>query len=59
MWSDKTKVEIFGTNLNFHVWMGMNAELHPKKTIPTVKNGGVNGAERGIHVTVNKEGFLL
>jgi len=46
MWSDETKIEHFGKNSTC-VWRKMNAELHPKNTIPTVKHGGGNLMLRG------------
>ncbi|KAG1931840.1 hypothetical protein F2P79_021457 [Pimephales promelas] len=42
MWSDETKIELFGKNSTRRVWRKKNAELHPKNTIPTVKHGGGN-----------------
>ncbi|KAI4888479.1 hypothetical protein NFI96_001823 [Prochilodus magdalenae] len=42
IWSDETKVELFGKNTTRRVWRKVNAELHPKNTIPTVKHGGGN-----------------
>ncbi len=39
MWSDETKIELFGKNSTCRVWRRKNAELHPKNTIPTVKHG--------------------
>ncbi len=42
IWSDETKIELFGKNLTCRVWRRKNAELHPKNTIPTVKHGGGN-----------------
>uniref|UniRef100_A0A8C6LCC8 Transposase Tc1-like domain-containing protein n=1 Tax=Nothobranchius furzeri TaxID=105023 RepID=A0A8C6LCC8_NOTFU len=42
MWSDETKVELFGINSTRRVWRKKNTELHPKNTIPTVKHGGGN-----------------
>ncbi|KAK3533116.1 hypothetical protein QTP70_007304 [Hemibagrus guttatus] len=42
MWSDETKIELFGKNSTCHAWRRKNAELHPKNTIPTVKHGGGN-----------------
>ena len=42
MWSDETKIELFGINSTRRVWRKRNAEYNPKNTIPTVKNGGVN-----------------
>ena len=41
IWSDKTKMELFGINSTFHVWRKRNGE-YPKNTIPTVKHGGGN-----------------
>ena len=42
MWSDETKIKLFGINLTRRVWSGKNAEYDPKNTIPTVKYGGGN-----------------
>uniref|UniRef100_A0A3B4DBA8 Transposase Tc1-like domain-containing protein n=1 Tax=Pygocentrus nattereri TaxID=42514 RepID=A0A3B4DBA8_PYGNA len=42
IWSDETKVVLFGTNTTRRVWRRVNAELRPKNTIPTVKHGGGN-----------------
>ncbi|KAK3523614.1 hypothetical protein QTP70_002749 [Hemibagrus guttatus] len=42
IWSDETKIELFGKNSTCRVWRRKNAELHPKHTIPTVKHGGGN-----------------
>ncbi|KAK3517427.1 hypothetical protein QTP70_010672 [Hemibagrus guttatus] len=42
IWSDETKMELFGKNSTCRVWRRKNAELHPKNTIPTVKHGGGN-----------------
>ena len=42
MWSDETKIELFGINLTPRVWRKRNAEYNPKNTIPTVKHGGEN-----------------
>src|SRR4029434_3853105 len=39
MWSDETKIKLFGINLTCHVWRGKNAEYD---TIPTFKHGGGN-----------------
>jgi len=40
MWSDETKIELFGHNSINHVWRKKNDKYHPKNTIPTVKLGG-------------------
>ena len=42
MWSDETKIELFGINWTRRVWRKRNAEYNPKNTIPTVKHGGGN-----------------
>ncbi|KAK3568450.1 hypothetical protein QTP86_007299 [Hemibagrus guttatus] len=42
IWSDETKIELFGKNSTCCAWRRKNAELHPKNTIPTVKHGGEN-----------------
>uniref|UniRef100_A0A8C4T226 Transposase Tc1-like domain-containing protein n=1 Tax=Erpetoichthys calabaricus TaxID=27687 RepID=A0A8C4T226_ERPCA len=42
MWSDETKIELFGLNFTRRVWRKKKEELHPKNTIPTVKHGGGN-----------------
>src|SRR4029434_5823968 len=39
MWSDETKIKLFGINLTCRVWRGKNAEYD---TIPTVEHGGGN-----------------
>ena len=40
MWSDETKIELFGINSTHRVWRKRNAEYSPKNTIPTEKHGG-------------------
>ena len=42
MWSDETKIELFGINSTRCVWRKRNADYNPKNTIPTVKHGGAN-----------------
>lgn len=42
MWSDETKIELFGLNSTRRVWRKKNDEYKPKNTIPTVKHGGGN-----------------
>ena len=42
MWSDETKIELFGINSTRRVWRKRNAEYNLKNTIPTVKHGGGN-----------------
>ncbi|KAI3362192.1 hypothetical protein L3Q82_012521 [Scortum barcoo] len=41
MWSDETKIELFGINSTRCVWRKKKDEYHPKNTIPTVKHGVV------------------
>ena len=40
LWSDETKMELFGRNAKCDVWHITNTAQHPKNTIPTVKHGG-------------------
>uniref|UniRef100_A0A672QLV7 Transposase Tc1-like domain-containing protein n=1 Tax=Sinocyclocheilus grahami TaxID=75366 RepID=A0A672QLV7_SINGR len=40
LWSDETKIELFGINSTRCVWRERNADYDPKNTIPTVKHGG-------------------
>ncbi len=42
LWSDETKIQLFGINSTRRVWRRRNAAYHPKNTIPTVKHGGGN-----------------
>ncbi|KAK6309261.1 hypothetical protein J4Q44_G00207240 [Coregonus suidteri] len=42
LWSDETKIELFGINSTCRVWGRRNAAYDPKNTIPTVKHGGGN-----------------
>ncbi|CAM4639771.1 unnamed protein product [Leuciscus chuanchicus] len=42
MWSDETKIELFGLNSTRCVWRKKKDEYNPKNTIPTVKHGGGN-----------------
>ncbi|KAI3375427.1 hypothetical protein L3Q82_021913 [Scortum barcoo] len=68
IWSDETKIELFGKNSTCRVWRRKNAELHPKNTIPTVKHGGGNivlwgcfsakGPGRLIHVKERMNGAM-
>ncbi len=41
MWSDETKIELFGINSTRRIWRKKD-EYNPKNTIPTVKHGGEN-----------------
>ena len=40
LWSDETKMELFGLTPKRYVWHKPNTAHHPKNTIPTVKHGG-------------------
>lgn len=42
LWSDETKIELFGHNKTSTVWRKKNEAYNPKNTIPTVKHGGGN-----------------
>uniref|UniRef100_A0A4W5K4N7 Tc1-like transposase DDE domain-containing protein n=1 Tax=Hucho hucho TaxID=62062 RepID=A0A4W5K4N7_9TELE len=42
LWSDETKMELFGINSTRRVWRRRNAAYDPKNTIPTVKHGDGN-----------------
>ncbi|XDV44771.1 hypothetical protein PO909_013011 [Leuciscus waleckii] len=42
MWSDETKIELFGLNSTRRVWRKKKDEYNPKNTIPTVKHGDGN-----------------
>ncbi len=42
MWSDETKIELFGISSTRRVWRKKKDEYNPKNTIPTVKHGGGN-----------------
>ncbi|MBN3274862.1 TCB1 transposase, partial [Polyodon spathula] len=39
LWSDETKIELFGLNTKHYVWRKPNLAHHPENTIPTVKHG--------------------
>ena len=40
LWSDETKIELFGHNHQRYVWRKEGEAFHPNKSIPTVKHGG-------------------
>ena len=40
LWSDETKIELFGVNARLHVWRKPGTAHHQANTIPTVKHGG-------------------
>ena len=40
LWSDETKIELFGLNSKRHVWRKPGTAHHLPNTIPTVKHGG-------------------
>uniref|UniRef100_A0AAY5K5G6 Transposase Tc1-like domain-containing protein n=1 Tax=Esox lucius TaxID=8010 RepID=A0AAY5K5G6_ESOLU len=42
LWSDETKIELFGINSTHRVWRRRNAAYDLKNTIPTIKHGGGN-----------------
>ncbi|KAG2471120.1 TCB1 transposase, partial [Polypterus senegalus] len=40
LWSDKTKIELFGLNSKRYVWRQPGTAHHLSNTVPTVKHGG-------------------
>ena len=40
LWSDETRIELFGHQGKHYVWHKPNISHHPEDTIPTVKHGG-------------------
>ncbi|KAG2465062.1 TCB1 transposase, partial [Polypterus senegalus] len=40
LWSDETKIELFGVNTRCHIWRKPGTAHHKAKTISTVKHGG-------------------
>ena len=39
LWSEKTRMELFGRNAKYYVWRKLNTAHHLKNTIPIVKHG--------------------
>ena len=39
LWSDETKIELFGLNVKRHIWRKPGTAHHLANTIPTVKYG--------------------
>ncbi len=40
LWSDETKIELFGLNSKKYVWRKPVTAQHLSNTVPTVKHGG-------------------
>ncbi len=40
LWTDETKVELFGKCVSHYIWRKTNTAFHRKNIIPTVKHGG-------------------
>ncbi|KAG2466103.1 TCB1 transposase, partial [Polypterus senegalus] len=40
LWSDETKIELFGVNARRHIWRKPGTAHHQANTMPTVKHGG-------------------
>ncbi|KAG2466986.1 TCB1 transposase, partial [Polypterus senegalus] len=40
LWSDETKIELFGVNARRHIWRKPGTAHHQANTIPSVKHGG-------------------
>jgi hypothetical protein len=39
LWSNETKIELFGCNDHCYIWMEKGEACKPKNTIPTLKHG--------------------
>ena len=59
MWSDETKIELFGINSTRRVWSKRNPEYNPKNTIPTVKHGGGNLMLWGVSQLRGQDDFTV
>ena len=59
MWSDETKIELFGINSTRRVWRKKNAEYNPKNTIPPVKHGGGNLMLLGVSQLRGQDDFTV
>uniref|UniRef100_A0A3Q2CFB6 Tc1-like transposase DDE domain-containing protein n=1 Tax=Cyprinodon variegatus TaxID=28743 RepID=A0A3Q2CFB6_CYPVA len=69
LWTDESKIELFGHNHRRHVWRKVNTEFKEKNLLPTVKHGGGNvkvwacfsasgpGRLHIIQGTVNSQGY--
>ncbi|KAI4905257.1 hypothetical protein NFI96_004828 [Prochilodus magdalenae] len=47
LWSDETKLELFGPMAQRYVWRRKNEAYKEKNTLPTVKHGGQAGCKTG------------
>ena len=52
LWSDETKIELFGLNAKHHIWRKQGTFHHLANTIPTVKQVGGNIMLLGIFFSV-------
>uniref|UniRef100_A0A4W5MQ49 Uncharacterized protein n=1 Tax=Hucho hucho TaxID=62062 RepID=A0A4W5MQ49_9TELE len=57
LWSDESKMELFGINSTRRVWRRRNAAYDPKNTIPTVKHGGGNIMLWGVFLLRGQDNF--
>jgi hypothetical protein len=57
LWSDETKMELFGINSTRCVWRRRNAAYDHKNTIPTVKHGGGNICFGGVFLLRGQDNF--
>ena len=48
LWSDKTKIELFGLNAKHYVWRKTTTVHHPSNIISTVKHGGGSIMQMGM-----------
>ena len=58
LWSDETKIELFGLNSKRHVWRKPGTAHHLANTIPTVKHGGGSIMLWGCYSAAGTEGKI-
>lgn len=58
LWSDQTKVKLFGHNGKRHVWRSKGDVFSPKYTVPTVKHGDGPVLLPVVHCTLQVDGII-
>ena len=48
LWSDETKIELFGHNAHHYIWRKKREAHKPENTVPTVKQGGTASCCGGV-----------